>query len=748
MSHSQWRLKGRICFLLAAVSSCAQFATPAVGADRVWIGSPAVDDWHNPLNWLAGLPPNAADNALIGSAASATNSIVRVTQDVAVAGLEITDRMRVITQDGLGSHGRLVVLGDTYIDNVPNTYKAELRVFAGGGPPDFITDDLYVGLNSEFSLNYGAVATINGVLTNTTDGQIGQLGTFNFTGAGTTLINDGVISAGGDGLVLNQLGGGRYNLDGQLGNGRLELSYQGHPGQGLDALTLNGVGLTDSFSGLIEMTTGRRLTMNLTEGWTADQNSLITIGNSSAAQGPARIEGDAFTLAGQMDLQNGSLASLAWARVSVSTTIESTAQVNVGAEALLNFHNSAVVNGGQFTLAEGAQFLDFTGGTVLRGGSFTTHSESLSDGSVQFRGLTEWDGEVSVSGIARQMGDATVTGITSIDADRFDMDGAPESLGGLKANWLINSRLTINAGAIEVGASNEFDSTMTIGGGSSQLLRLNLTEPSDYWTMAGVLNLSNDFALGNTKLAGSEMRLTGTLNADGPLIRVTADAVFADGGEISFQTGESSLEMRGRTLVEAGAVFLGEGVLRNSGQGHMTLADGVETDFADLANNSLLDIAGGTGIATVDDFENQANGTLGIDIGGYLLGETFDHLMVAGEATIDGALGVDLLVDEFGPGNPLPVIGDEFIILTSLDGVSGQFADVLPTYALGHEYGWEVIYNPHDITIRLESISVVSVPEPCGVALAAVAATLTSCCNRSRQMRLSSCATSADSLRS
>ncbi|MEM9659968.1 MAG: hypothetical protein AAF961_16515, partial [Planctomycetota bacterium] len=241
----------------------------------------------------------------------------------------------------------------------------------------------------------------------------------------------------------------------------------------------------------------------------------------------------------------------------------------------------------------------------------------------------------------------------------------------------------------------------------------------------GVLNLNNNLLhLGNTKLSGSEVRVTGTLNADGRNIGVAADAVFADGGTIDFKTGDSGLSMLGRTLVQKGAWFAGSGTMRNGTPGHMTLADGVETNFVDLANDGLLDIGGSTGVATVHDFANETAGVLEIDIGGYLLGETYDHLIVGGAAFIDGTLGVNLLIDEFGPGDPLPAIGDEFIILTSFEGVSGEFADVPPTYAGGKEYGWEVLHNPHDVTIRLASIAVTNVPEPTAVALGAIAASV------------------------
>ncbi|TWT89763.1 hypothetical protein Mal64_01420 [Pseudobythopirellula maris] len=45
-------------------------------------------------------------------------------------------------------------------------------------------------------------------------------------------------------------------------------------------------------------------------------------------------------------------------------------------------------------------------------------------------------------------------------------------------------------------------------------------------------------------------------------------------------------------------------------------------------------------------------------------------------------------------------------------------AGVLPSHAGGMTFGWEVLYHPHDVTIRLADVGV-AVPEPGGLLLAA-----------------------------
>ena len=277
---------------------------------------------------------------------------------------------------------------------------------------------------------------------------------------------------------------------------------------------------------------------------------------------------------------------------------------------------------------------------------------------------------------------------------------------------------------IDIGTAMRMCSNraMTISSGSFSRLNINLTDPEAAVDDGGHAEPGATASpFGATKRrSGSDVRIAGAVNVDGTDIRVDANTEFAPGSVTTFVDSASGLSMRQHGRVMAGAEFVGDGLLRTALTGSLTLDDGANTSNVGVFNLGHLDIDPETGIVAVDRFENTATGTLAIDLSGHLLGEEFDHLQVTGEALLDGTLAVDFLTEGLvGDGLFIPEIGDEFLILTSLDGVTGEFTNVLPTIADGNAYGWEVLYHPHDVTIRLDSVGP-AVPEPASLVLLAV----------------------------
>ena len=168
--------------------------------------------------------------------------------------------------------------------------------------------------------------------------------------------------------------------------------------------------------------------------------------------------------------------------------------------------------------------------------------------------------------------------------------------------------------------------------------------------------------------------------------------------------------MSTRGSVEAGAQFSGGGTLENGLFSQLTLHDGAVLNNVGLINHGLLEIGDLTGVATVDRFVMTSTASWHIDIGGYLAGIEFDRLLVSGSggATLDGLLSVELI--DLGSGVFLPEVGDEFSILFSFGGVDGMFLSDPISYVGLQTFHWQTIYNPHDVRLRLASIT--AVPEP------------------------------------
>ncbi len=491
------------------------------------------------------------------------------------------------------------------------------------------------------------------------------------------------------------------DLDGTSGNGRIVAA--GHQ----TTITFNGTQLADSFSGNIRLQSGDTLNMNLSEGWTADANSTITVtgrGDGTSAV----IQGGNWDLQGSLNVESSGLLGPGALGVDAATRIGSQSNTMVQTDNTVSFDGPVTLDGGNVVLEEVAE-LSFNNNTLVNAGNFTSHSNLGADGSIAFNGITAWQGDVSVNGIARQNGNALVTGNTTITAGVFDMDG----LGN--TNWNINSALSVNADGIDSTISNSFDGTLNVQGGLSSSLSVNLGRPDQSWTMAGEMNLSNALNLGVYRVHGSEMRVTGDLNIDGT-VGATADIVLDSPALVSFADPDAVLYFAGMTWVEQNATFIGDGTLHNLAGGELALADGAALNDVDLFNEGIFRIGDSAGFASVDNIDLMTDGIWALQIGGYVSGDEFDHLLVGGGASLDGFLDVGLI--DSGLGLFAPEVGDEFTILTSVDGIGGAFAVDPVTFSNGREYQWEVLYNTHDVTLRVANISV---PEPAPASMLLVA---------------------------
>lgn len=686
-----------------ALLLAAGAAAPALAQDVHWNAASGI--WDTAANWTPFGMPLPFENVFIGSHANAENATVwRDSVGVRHMGhLTITDGMTL--RNNLGSFvvaGNTTLSGSNTVANgfgVLTTYASRLLIEPMKGT-SLTTHNLTLSNGARIDLTGQAFATVNGVLNVGTDTRIGGVGFFNMNGAGTTLINNGRLRGlDGAGLAFRQNNGGLFDLDGTTGNGIIDV------GAGFESyLRIVGTSLTDSFSSDIIISRSSRLDMDLTEGWTADANSTITVLNDHFGDFPATIRGGAMTVAGDMELAS-SLSIYAEA-----LTIEPSARVHIedgfflgaGASGFTN----TTINGGVFTMDPGSN-IALHDQVTMRGGEFNMEpNEFGATGRFRIYEHSIWDGHVTINGLAEMFDHATVAGPTVIDADIFNMAASPFA----PTVWDINNAFVLNANALTQTHGDRVVATFNISGGVLGSLTLNLSDPKAAWTMEGVMNLAGIGALPVTRVGGSRMIVEGDLNVKGGLVQVTADTDF-QGASVDIQSG-STLRMRGRTFVDEASTFLGEGTLRNGLGGIMDLAPGASLNQTGLTNDGLLTIGEhGLGMASVDRFSSTSSAVWEVDIGVTIMAATSDILLVNGTATLDGALHVALA--DLGAATVAPNVGDEFIILIALDGVSGTFTNDPVTIAGALTYEWDVIYNPHSVVLRLDNI----VPAPGPLAL-------------------------------
>lgn len=666
----------------------AALVTPAEAQNYSW--NTGFNFWEIGANWTPAGPPPSNGIALIGNLPGVENETVYMSVNDTVGGLSVTDGMTLLL-DG----GSLNVTGNTLVSG-SNTVGLEhfdswIRIY-GWTATELYSDNLTVSDGGRVTLYEDATVFVYDTLRLDTsdhtpifDGQ----GGVTLRGTGTTLVNDGRIRPFGGTLSFTQFEDGRYDLDGQSGDGEI---YSVFPHAHL--IQFFGAGLADSFSGTIQLSGGAELGMFLDEGWATDQNGAINVDVLNPADGPAIIDGSTLNLGGLVDV-NGNEAYL---HIQPQTVIQPTAQVQIGPGDRIDFGSAAdspatTIEGGDFTLADQAM-LKFVGATIVRGGSFQTFGDQLADGSVDFIGETTWDGDVTIAGVARQLGDATVSGPTTINAEVFDLDGNG-------ATWNINERLTVNTVAIDTAADPiQFNSTINLSSVLFARLTVNLAAPT-YWHMGGQMTLAGPGIGFATRVAGSTMYVSGELDVLSGQAQIDSDLIL--GGTTTVPAG-TTLRTNGYTQVYAGAEFAGSGTLRNAAEGTMSFYPGASLGEIAFLNTGRFHIGLLASTASVGRFEQTANGTWSMNITGQSPDTENDLLIVSdGPAVLAGELLVhhyDLYDAPFRG-----VAGDEFTILTSLDDVSGTFAANPRSFSQGQRFDWTVLYGSNDVKLRLDAVS-------------------------------------------
>lgn len=667
---------------LLAIAPIA-LASPAHAQFRDWASGSG--EWTDPFRWSPFGPPAEVETARLGFSPLASNAFVDLNTSDTIAGLQINDGM-VLDTNGF----RLVVNGDTVVSDRneppgPVVWTSRLRVANGIALTDFRTHNLVITNGARVESSGSPIMQINGTLSTNTDTAFRGNGSLNFdSDTGPAIVNNGMISAYGGTLVLNQLGDARFDLDGVLGQGRLWMNTFDN-----NTMIVNGTELTDDFSGVIFLVSGTSLYMNLDNGWVADASSTIDMaGGASGQTEPGLIAGSDLTIGGLVKVR-GFQGRLNVA--SSSVTIQSSATFDVAGDDSIYFQTQTTVEGGDFI---GGRIV-FEGPTRLEGGTFSTPSISSTDGQIYFGGATTYVGEIVISGNATQHGDATVLSTSSITADVFDMDG-----GGTTV-WNINAPLTVTAGAID-DFGGSFAGEFHIGSNFLAALTVILDGPAENWNMAGEISLIGNELGYISRLNGSPVVIDGIVRLPSARAQINADAHFRDGSVIDL-TGESaSLRMSGVTTVMPGVAFSGVGSFRNGPAGEMTIESTANLQQVGLVNQGLLHIDG-PGYVFVDRFENTETGTLVLELAGTLPGVSSDLLITTdGPATLAGTLDLRLYGD--GAAQYTPEVGNSFIVLASHDGIVGTFDSVPDTLAGGDLYEWSVTYGTNNVTVELIGI--------------------------------------------
>ncbi|KKN67929.1 hypothetical protein LCGC14_0456290 [marine sediment metagenome] len=480
-------------------------------------------------------------------------------------------------------------------------------------------------------------------------------------------------------------------------------------------ITIDGSGSSLTQNGASTLTLGHATdgtaTINVTNGGTFSTGAGIATLNPT---GTIFVDGGTFNFNGAI-VDNGVTLNF------LAGTINVAQNFTIGAGGLLGTDLTLAANrelgvGGTTTI-DASRTLTLTGGTFNTGdltiiGTFDFQTGTL--GITGAGGLTIGVSEVLGSLLSVDTGQT----ISVTNTAYIDSGGSLDVLLG----GTFNAGTLANGGSMVVTGDANVANTATVdAGGSLDVL------------------LGGTFNAGTLAIGGS-MVVSGTGAAN-----VTNTATIDAGASLGVQFG-GSLEVTGATT-NSGTVNIWNTTVDFTGGFTNSNADLVLIDAifnGDITNpagsaltvvsnvtlNGLLSGAGGIfgpGTLTINGGHSPGdsaaevpvegnlvygNGnTLTIELGGLLSGE-FDRLVIAGDATLDGNLLIDLLNDF------TPSFGNEFEILDISGTLSGQFLG-LDEGALVDNFGGMDLF----ITYTAGSgndVSLYAVPEPATMILLAV----------------------------
>jgi len=609
--------------LVPLLAGLCLYALSAQGQNKTW--NTATGDWANGANWTPSGAPSAFNSAIINNGGTA-----QVTSSDTASSLFLgSNLVNSGTASISGTAGLLTINGGSSIIADDGTGTVNI---SAGGRYNFGSASLVLGASAT---GRGTV-TIEGAgssLFGTANVNIAVLGT-----SAVTLTNGGTLQAAN--LYLGNNTGaqtGTLNVRSASQVTLTNLLVAGNNANGIvnvdgptSLLTSNGGYIGFGGIGTVNLTNGGNYNYgagNLSVGTGAGTAGTVTIdgtGSKLQGTGTATIGGSGT---GTMAITNRGAAFVSSATLGSSVGSSGALTVD-GATSLFQTTAGLVIG------LNGAGTATVTGGATLNVGTTITLASSAGSSGTLNIGQGGAPGIV-IGNISGGSGTAIVDFNHSDSAYIFSS--------------LMSGTLAVNQSG---SGTTIFTGDSTYTGGTT--------------ISAGTLQLGNG---GTTGSIVGNVTDNGTLafNYSGP--KRTFDGVISGSGAM-VKLGSDTLELTavntysGGTIIEDGVLVAGtptgtETISFALGQGNVFLLGGT------LKTPSLDPLTINVG----GNYTQGPNGTLALGVAG-INGKDYDHVEVAGNASLNGTLAVSSL------NNFHPVNGNAFAVLRSNGSRSGQFAQV------------------------------------------------------------------------
>ncbi|MEM1080695.1 MAG: Ig-like domain-containing protein [Pseudomonadota bacterium] len=214
--------------------------------------------------------------------------------------------------------------------------------------------------------------------------------------------------------------------------------------------------------------------------------------------------------------------------------------------------------------------------------------------------------------------------------------------------------------------------------------------------------LFNGFDAGDVNINGGSL----TIDTQGFTVATSVE-LSGSGGLIKQGTG--SLELTAANFYAGETVVAGGSLLVNNTTGSATgnstvnvnsgaILGGEGSIIGSVNNMGIVAPGNSAGTLTINDYSQQAGGTLLLELGGTMPSVEFDVLQINGPANLNGTIEVQLI------NGYVPAPGDQFTLITSPDITNDGVNFTLPT--LPADRGWDVILDTNSLRLEVISINV------------------------------------------
>ncbi len=319
-------------------------------------------------------------------------------------------------------------------------------------------------------------------------------------------------------------------------------------------------------------------------------------------------------------------------------------------------------------------------------------SSFSANGLVEMSGGT-WNNssEVVIGGFRSKapLSSANTQNVDKLKGELTQSGGAFHSVGNVYvANGPSTGTLAISGGEFTV-ANAVGDATLYVGSSYSNGVFTAMQPGKGTLTLSGG-NLTVDRFVANN---GENYSM---VEFNGGTLTVMTDTEVANGAVFSVGDGTQAATLR---IGEEGTHSFADGLAVNN-QGTLTGSGLIQTPTLTLNSGAKFDIGSSPGYMTVEgDVELNTGSIFAVDLAGYDAGDSYDQLLVFGDANLGGSTLQVLVSDGFEPE-----LNDQFTIIDVQSGnLSGQFAQ--GNSVTGGGYSFAISYDDNKVILTV-------IPEP------------------------------------